>query len=84
MFRVIWMPHAFDRMAEIVRANPHLRHELAAALRAIAVRLRVDPHKVGESRDPPFRVGFFDPITVTFRTADDQQTTYVTDVHLPE
>ncbi len=84
MFRIIWMPRAFDRMSEIVRANPDRRDEFAEALRSLSTELRENPAGAGESRDDPFRVGFFDPLTVTFRVSPGQQTVYITDVHLPE
>lgn len=84
MYRVIRRPSATDQMFEIVRRNPALKGEFAAALRALTAVLSTDPTTAGESREPPFRIELFDPITVTFVPNPDAGEVYIAGVHLPD
>lgn len=58
MFTVIWDVLAFDQMQAITLWNPHRRAEIADALRVVDRELNRRADTWGESRDPPFRLGF--------------------------
>ena len=82
MYRIQWRRPALDSMAAVVRAHPDRKQEFATTLRSLARGLSENPVEVGEGREPPYRVGFFGPLTVNFRPEPVEQVVYVTEVHL--
>ncbi len=82
MYRIIWWSRAFERMSEIVRAHPDRKDEFATGLRDLTAQLTADPTTAGESREPPYRVGFFGPLTVRFRPVPEDRKVYIVRVHL--
>lgn len=71
MFTVIWDTLAFDQMQAIVLWNPDRRAEFAAAPGVIDHELARNADTWGESRDPPFRLGFAGEVAVLF-TVDEE------------
>lgn len=82
MYELIWLPPAFERMGDIVRALPHRKGEFAAALRWIHSELTTDPTSVGESREPPYRVYVVGQLAFRFRASPDEGKVYVVRVRL--
>jgi hypothetical protein len=85
-FQIAWRPPAFARMNEYVQANPEWRNRFATTLQELAAELTTDPVSAGESRDPPYRVGFYGPfpLVVTFRPAPEERRVYIVRVRLPD
>jgi hypothetical protein len=82
-YKVVWRRPAFNAMDALVTDFPGRREEFAAALQEITAKLSTTPDAEGESRAPPYRVGFFGRLTVHFRVSDDERKVYVVLVHLP-
>lgn len=82
-YDIIWQPPAFDEMQELIRALPDRRSEFASALAELSAKLSENPEEEGESREPPYRVGFFGRLTVRFRVATDRGRVYILRVHMP-
>ncbi len=82
-YHVVWLPPAFNRMNAIVRDNPALAAEFAAALRELTAALSTDPVGTGESREPYYRFAVFGPLAVTFRPFPAEDAVLVVRVRMP-
>jgi len=79
---VTFRRRAFNRMNGIIRKHPNRVAEFAAALQEMHRALTAAPDSIGESRDPPYRVWFFGPLTVEFRHAPTERRVYVVKIRL--
>jgi hypothetical protein len=82
-YLVQWRRPAVAAMAELLRELPDRRPEFTAALDELYDKLSTAPNDVGESRDGPYRIGFFGRLSVRFRPSPEEKTVYVVAVHLP-
>jgi hypothetical protein len=77
--RVLWAPHAEQRLEELIQSTDE-RELLAAAARQIDRALIADPLAFGESRYDTVRIGFVRPLGIQFEVMDDVRTVIVYDV----
>jgi hypothetical protein len=78
-YRVLWTPHAEERLEALLQ-DATARAEIAAAARDVDQQLLANPLDVGESRFEDVRVGFSLPLGVQFEVLLDVQTVVVYDV----
>ena len=78
-YRVFWSPNAeihFDAILETAPDPP----SIAAAARAIDVRLSTDPNDFGESRLENVRIAFTHPLGIEIEVLEDVSTIIVYEV----
>jgi hypothetical protein len=78
-YRVLWTPHADERLTAIVAAAP-APNLIAVAAREIDRRLAKKPRRFGESRYDTVRIGFVRPLGIHFEILEDVRTVVVYDV----
>jgi hypothetical protein len=78
-FTVVWKPAAEAELAELwtLAAN---KPAIAEAANEIDIRLKTQPHIVGEARSGAIRVWFVGPIGVTYEIVPDDRIVRVLDV----
>ncbi|VTT98054.1 unnamed protein product [Gemmataceae bacterium] len=82
MFTLIWDTLAFDQMQAIVLWNPARRAEIAAALSALDRELHTRADTWGESRDPPFRLGYSGALSALVRVDTQDRVAEIAEVRL--
>ena len=78
-YRVFWAPKADEQLDAILRVAAD-RPEIAAASRAIDVKLATDPADLGQSRVDNVRVAFYHPLGIEFEVLEDVKTVIVYEV----
>jgi hypothetical protein len=78
-YRVLWTPHAEERLTATV-STASAPEVIAAAAREIDRQLATKPWRFGESRYDDVRIGFVRPLGIQFEIFDDVRTVIVYDV----
>jgi len=80
---IIWRESAFEQMAQLTQVFSDRAPKFSAALRHLNAMLRRNPEAEGESREEPYRVGFFGLLTVYYRIDTAKRIVYIVGVHMP-